>query len=479
MFRLPQEAGILNQFSPAFTQPTFERFLTLLVGAIVTMGRRTVSHVLFSIPGLCQGHCSSYSRLFSASRWSLWPLARILAKAVVALVPKDQPVVVDVDDTIAGHSGRKVFGVGTYRDPIRSSRSTTHLKRGHKWVVMAINVSLPLCLRPWALPVLVALSLPPAKKAKPAKKNAPAGKKAKPWSKLKARRQARDKRRLRKTPATHARQMIAVLLHWFPQRKFILLGDWGFASHDLALFCLRHRDRLTLIARTRSDMRLYAAAPPAKPAGSGRRQRKGVRLPPPAQSVAASAGQRARHHLRWYGNSQRDMELLSACGNWYRGRGNGKAGLAPVRWVCAHDPKNQRDDYFYSTDPTLTPRQIVELFAARWAVEVTFEEAKGLLGFESTRQRCRKSVLRSGPCLMGLFSVISLIYAELARSSKVKVHRTPCYAKTAVTFADALAAVRTVLWKQVLLLHAPGGSLVTQLPNRVQDWLLAHLAAAA
>jgi hypothetical protein len=29
------------------------------------------------------------------------------------------------------------------------------------------------------------------------------------------------------------------------------------------------------------------------------------------------------------------------------------------------------------------------------------------------------------------------------------------------------------------LLHAPGGSLVTQLPNRVQDWLLAHLAAAA
>lgn len=80
---------------------------------------------------------------------------------------------------------------------------------------------------------------------------------------------------------------------------------------------------------------------------------------------------------------------------------------------------------------------------------------------------------------MGLFSVISLIYAELARSSKVKVHRTPCYAKTTVTFADALAAVRTLLWKQVILLHAPGGRLVTQLPNRVQDWLLDHLAAAA
>ena len=478
MFRLPQEAGILNRFSPAFTQPTFERFCTLLIGAIVTMGRRTVSHVLFSIPGLREGHCSSYSRLFSAARWSLWPLARVLAKAVVALVPRDQAVIVDVDDTIAGHSGRKVYGTGMYRDPLRSSRRTTHFKRGHKWVVMAINVSLPLCLRPWALPVLVALSLPPAKKAKPASKSTPAAK-AKPWSKLKARRKARDKRRSRKTPATQARQMIAVLLHWFPDRKFILLGDWGFAKHELALFCHRHRDRLTLIARTRSDMKLHAAAPQAKRPGPGRRQRKGPQLPAPAESVAAAAGQRARHRLHWYGNSQRDMELLSACGNWYRGRGNGKAGLVPVRWVCAHDPKHQRDDYFYSTDPALTPRQIVELFAARWAVEVTFEEAKGLLGFESTRQRCQKSVLRSGPCLMGLFSVISVMYAELAKSSKVKVHRTPCYAKTTVTFADALAAVRTVLWKQVILLHAPGGSLVTKLPNRTQDWLLGHLAAAA
>lgn len=179
MFRLPQEAGFLEQFAPAFTQPTFERFCTLLVGCIVTMGRRTVSHVLFSIPGLRHGHCSSYGRLFCASRWSLWPLAKVLAMAVVALVPSDQPLIVDVDDTIAGHSGRKVFGVGMYRDPVRSSRSTTHFKRGHKWVVMAINVRLPLCLRPWALPVLVALSLPPARKAKPAKKSAPASK-AKP-----------------------------------------------------------------------------------------------------------------------------------------------------------------------------------------------------------------------------------------------------------------------------------------------------------
>ena len=477
MFRLPQEAGFIGKFAPAFTQATYQRFATLLVGTIITVGRRTVSHVLFSIPGLRRGHCSSYNRVFSAARWSLWPLARVLAIAVMALVPKNQPVIVDVDDTIAGHSGKKVFGKGVYRDPIRSSRRKTYVKWGHKWVVMAINVTLPLCVRPWALPVLVALSLPPKKPTKSRKTKA-AGERVKPWSKIKARRQSGDKRPGRKTPATLARQMIAALLHWFPDRKFILLGDWGFAKHELAMFCHRHRDRVTLIARTRSDMMLHANPPAAIRPGRGRPKLKGARLPAPAASVSA-AGNRAHEHLRWYGNSERDMLLLSACGNWYRGCGNGRAGLVPVRWVCAHDPKNQRDDYFYSTDPSLTPRQIVELFAARWAVEVTFEEAKGLLGFESTRQHCKKSVLRSGPCIMGLFSVISVIYAELAKTAKVKVHRTPCYDKTTVTFADALAAVRRLLWEEIILLHAPGGRLVTKLPSRVQDWLLGHLAAAA
>ena len=45
MFRLPQEAGVIENFAPAFTKPTYQRFVALLIGAIVTMGRRTVSHV--------------------------------------------------------------------------------------------------------------------------------------------------------------------------------------------------------------------------------------------------------------------------------------------------------------------------------------------------------------------------------------------------------------------------------------------------
>jgi hypothetical protein len=475
MFALPQEAGIIKRLRPAFTQPTFDRFVTLLIGAIVTMGRRTVSHILWSVRPLMDGHYSSYHRVFSRARWSTWALARILATAVVALVPADQPLVLSVDDTLAGHRGRRVYGKGCHRDGVRSSGQRTVFKWGHRWVVMAVNVTLPLCKRPWALPVLLTLFKPGPKKPKaPKTKNRKT--KAKPWSKIKARRKGGPRPPRHKTVVNLARQMLAVMLHWFPDRKFILLGDWGYASHELAMFCMAHH--VTLVARTRANMCLYAR-PVGHRVRHGRQRLKGRKLPSPAQLVQAAGTCRRKARVRWYGNSVRDVQLLSGCGLWFRGHGNGKAGRVPVRWVFVHEPQSDSDDYFYSTDPALSPEQIVEWFAARWAVEVTFEEAKGHLGFETTRQRTCRSVLRSAPCLMGLFSVVSLIYAEMAKTRKIELYRTPCYTKTAPTFTDALAMVRRLFWEEVILLHAPGGTLVTKLPVPIRELLLEHLTAAA
>ena len=497
MLALPQEAKLLEQFRPAFTCPTYRRFLVLCVGAIIAMGRRSVSRILWAVGPLIQGDPSSYHRFFCQARWSLWPLARILAGRVLARVPANRPVMVAVDDSVDRHSGKKVFAKGCYRDPVRSSHSRTVLTFGHKWVVMAILVKLPFCKRPWALPVLAALYQPPTKNqtapkaARPRAGKSPktrkskAGKKArkpcsKPWSKIKegrALRHVKDGPR-HKTPPLLARQMIATLIHWFPDRHFVLLGDWGFGCHDLALFCYRHRKHVTLIARMRGDTSLYALPPAKKRPGRGRRALKGRRLPSPAQQVAATL-QRVCSKVAWYGNRKRELHLLSGCGGWYRGRGGGRAALVPIRWVFVHDPQSGRDDWFFSTDPTLRPQRIVESFAGRWAIEVTFQEMRAHLGLGSTRQWCRQSVLRTVPCLLGLFTVVSLIWAELAKAGKPPVHRTPCYAKAHPTFADALYGVRRLLWEQVILPQCDPQGHVTQLPQALRQILLEHLATAA
>jgi hypothetical protein len=208
---LPRAARPLaSELSIAFTPATFQRVLVLLVGAVLAPGRRTVAACLWAARALAAkagGDSSSYRRVFSLAVWDLWPLGRVLAGAVIALVPAGEPIIVDGDDTVAQHRGDKVYGKGCHgstelaevRDAVRSSHSHTVWKWGHKWVVLAINVTFPFCSRPWALPVLAALYRDPATDKKQGRRH--------------------------KTPAQLARGLVAALVRWFPDRRFILLAS--------------------------------------------------------------------------------------------------------------------------------------------------------------------------------------------------------------------------------------------------------------
>jgi len=108
------------------------------------------------------------------------------------------------------------------------------------------------------------------------------------------------------------------------------------------------------------------------------------------------------------------------------------------------------------------------------------------LGWETTRQRCAASVLRCAPCLIGLFSIVTLIFIRLWRSSSSGnggrgacwTHHTPCYHKAEPTFADALYAVRRTLWDGCLLKHVLGPRRVTTLPRHLKRTLITYLAEA-
>jgi len=67
-------------------------------------------------------------------------------------------------------------------------------------------------------------------------------------------------------------------------------------------------------------------------------------------------------------------------GHWFK---NGE-GLVPVCWVFVHDLSGtHRDDYFFTTDVTMTPQTIVETFTGRWSIETTFQEMRAYLGLET------------------------------------------------------------------------------------------------
>lgn len=103
---------------------------------------------------------------------------------------------------------------------------------------------------------------------------------------------------------------------------------------------------------------------------------------------------------------------------------------------------------FLCTDRSLRPVRILSYFVRRWQMEVTFAEVRRHLGVETQRQWSRLAIERTTPVLLGLFSVVAILAQELHRTGRLVPRQAAWYAKPALTFSDAIAAVRRQLWTQ-------------------------------
>jgi hypothetical protein len=411
---VPQPArSLFDSLAGAFTRPTFLRFVVLALASILTVGGRTVCNLLRTLDALAPGHPASYHKVLCKRRWSCWRLARGLAGWVFDRLTPPGRISLAGDDTVDEHPGDKVFGKGCHRDPVRSTRSFTAFRWGHKWVVLSVLVRFPFARRQWALPLLVALY-------RSDKDNQQAG-------------------RRHKTPHHLLRQLCCLLLRWFRQQTFVLAGDGDYATHELARFCARRRGRLHLVSKFYPDANLFEPPPPYS--GKGRPRVKGKELAKPEQ-VVASAGRSKLTGVAWYGGGLRDVEVVTGTGHWYKAG----EGLVEVRWVFVHDlTGTHRDEYFMTTDRARNAQEVIETYVGRWNEETTFQEMRSYLGLESTRGWKEKTVLRAAPCLFGLYTVVACLYSQLPRRY-ARVRAVPWAAKTDVTFSDAITAVRRWLW---------------------------------
>jgi hypothetical protein len=437
---------LLPLFESAFTTAaTFARAKLLGLAAILTTGRRTISNLLRTVAGLTDGDPSSYHRVLSLAQWSGLKLAALLTRFLLQHCGPQGRVRLVGDDTVTEHPGRQVYGKGRHRDPVRSSHSYTAWRWGHKWVVLAVLVQFPFARRPWALPVLVALYHSPQDDQK--------------------------RGRPHQTPARRLQLLVRLVLRWFPDRQFVLAGDQGYGSHDLAALASGSGGRLQLVSKFYPDANLYET-PPAY-TGVGRPRVKGAKLPSPQEVVATA--KRDRLNVAWYGGGRRDVEVVSGSGHWYKGG----HGLVPVRWVFVADRTGtHRDEYFYSTDVGRTPREIVEEYTGRWNIETTFAEARAYLGLGSTRGRSERTVGRAEPCLLGLYSVVALLYGLLPPEDQDR-GAVEWAGKDTATFADAITAVRRWLWTHWVFARAGHANPFSKLPEAFQQLLLTALAPAA
>ena len=114
MLMLPEGAlMVLGAFAPMFTQPVWAHIQTLVTGAILCQGPRTVAGVLRTLGLSDDKGFGKYHRVLSRARWSGLQGSRILlGLLVVVAAGAGFPLVVLVDETLERRKGRKIKAKG-------------------------------------------------------------------------------------------------------------------------------------------------------------------------------------------------------------------------------------------------------------------------------------------------------------------------------------------------------------------------------
>ncbi|MBB5154230.1 IS701 family transposase [Saccharopolyspora phatthalungensis] len=398
-------AVVVEAFRGCFTAPSFQTFTMLVAGLITQTGRGTVCGMLTAAGMAGRRHHDWAHRFFAEARWSADRLGLTLAALLVdRLLDTDAVIEIAVDDTLFRRSGRKIHAAAWHHDPTSPSPVKT-TGWGHCWVVAGLVLHPSWSRRPVCLPVLARLWRP--------------GGTPKPQQ---------------------ARELIELLAARLPGRRFHVVAD--------AFYGTRHwrglPAHLSLTTRPRSNAALHEIHEPL-PGVVGRPRYKG-----PKTTLAEIA-----EHQHWrtvtvtrYGRTETTRLLEHRC-------------LWPhillrqhARVILVHDGRPRRDGRAWdlaliTTDLDTPAEQIIERYAARWAIEVTFHQAKHDLGAGQARNRTPHAVERTVPFGLVCYSLVYLWYALAGHDPTDVTDRrrtAPWYTtKTEPSYQDMLIKLRRVL----------------------------------
>jgi DDE superfamily endonuclease len=451
MLSLPSRfAAVILSFAPVFLQQRSWRHAeVLLIGALLAPGQRTVTGLL-RITGLMrERRFTTYHRMLNRAAWSPRDAARLLLGLLISVFAPTGTVVLGLDDTIERRRGKRIAAKGIYRDPVRSSHGHFVEASGLRWLSLMLLVPIPWAGRVWALPFLTALA--PSE------------------------RYAQEHGRRHKKLTDWGRQLGLQAGRWLPGREIVLVSDSGFSALDF-LAALARRG-LICITRLRLDAALYEPAPPRPPGTVGRPRTKGKRLPTLAAVITGATTSWQRITVPgWYGAGERVVEIHSATAVW----GHSGMPIVPIRWVLLRDPQGRFDPQaLLCTDPDRDPLQIVRWFVQRWQLEVTFREVRDHLGVEAQRQWSDQAIARTTPCLLGLFSVVTLLAARPSPHARLTGATAAWCHKKHPTFSDRLAAVRRHLWAEQGFLTSRRASEAKKPPPALRSAITYALCHAA
>jgi DDE superfamily endonuclease len=411
--------ALLSLLRGAFTQPTFQTFRALVVGFVSRVGEHTVTGMLIGARLGGVWHHSRAHDFFARAAWCPDALGVRLVDFIVAvLCPAGAPILVAVDDTLFGRSGRKVADCFYHHDGSQPPGQGMRTRWGHNWVVLGIVVELPFRAgRPVCLPVLFRL-----------------------W------RPRRPEHPDRPSKGELARELIIVIARRLAGRTVHVVADAAYASRALRGLPAH----VTVTVRMRANAAVQGPQPP-RTGKRGRPRQQGERLGTLAELAAADG----------FGETTvagRSALAKTIIGQWYA-----VFGAQSVQIVLARRPDSPKpyDIALVSTDLEATAGQLLERYRARWTIETCFQDAKQTSGVGQARNRAPRAVARTVPFGFLCHTLAQLWYAlhgQHAHDVAARRATAPWHhAKQAASTQDVLAALRRAIIRAQFPAQAPAG----------------------
>ena len=141
---------LLEPFGAIFQAKTWQKAQLLLVGAVLSPGKRTVTSAL-RVMGLSgDRNFARYHHVLNRARWSSLQLSRTLLLLLLRhLDPGVGPLVFGIDETVERRRGKRISAKGIYRDGVRSSGSHFVKASGLRWISLMWLAPIPWASRVW------------------------------------------------------------------------------------------------------------------------------------------------------------------------------------------------------------------------------------------------------------------------------------------------------------------------------------------
>ena len=412
---------VMALFQGLFTVPSWHTFTALACGWTLATDRHTITTYMWLTGATAVKHFSRFYVFLGCPlyqhRWPLW--GAVIRRAAQA-VPEGEVIRVSFDDTTKKKAGTHIEGLARYRNGAGSARQEYRTLRGLNFVLGVMHMP----LKRWpghslSIPVGLELYL---KEPQAQKLNVP----------------YRSRSQL-------ARDILDFIAEQLPGRPIRSLADGGYATKD---YVRQFPETAHVVGRLPISAKLYTLPPQPTPKRRGAPRKKGDLIGSP-KTLAQTAKGWAPHP------SEAGAEIQAWDGLWHPVLPGRLVRVVVLRRQSTPTTKRpgQRKplpaiEAFFTTDLTLSAKEIVREYGHRWTVEIAMRDTNAFDGLGQDQCRKRQRILGANTFRLVMAAARTLWFLDQVEHSTgvTLCHYRPWYRqKVAPSQLDVVWACREAL----------------------------------